>query len=165
MELYLNRADSGYCDHGPLPQHHIRECLNSVPTTRLVTSGSHSSQKHLLPGFDIQLGHSDSYERSQPSASAQSRVSFSGPPSDSPHPQKGGSDQAGVPRSFTKGTEDSLPTAGTSSCPLQPLNQGWERHHLGDDAEEITGAGAQSCHCRPLTRALHQGSRSYSKEI
>ena len=56
-------------------------------------------------------------------------------------------------------------TTGTSSCPLHPLNWGWKRRHLGDDVEEITGAGVPGCHCRLWTRALHQESRSYSKEI
>ena len=62
-------------------------------------------------------------------------------------------------------TKDSLPTASTSSCPLHPLNWDWKRHHLRDDVEKIRGAGAPGCHCRPWTRALHQESRSHSKEI
>ena len=53
----------------------------------LATSRSHSSYWYLLRGFDIQPGSSDSYERGQPSASAQSRISFSGPPPDGPTPR------------------------------------------------------------------------------
>ena len=80
------------------------------------------------------------------------------------HPQNGGSDQVGVPGNHTKGTEDSLPTTGTSPCPLHPFHWGQERSYPRDDAEKITGVGVPSCHCRPWMRALHQGSRSHSKE-
>ena len=78
-----------------------------------------------------------------------SRISFSGPLPDGPHPQNGGSDQAGAPGNHTKGTRDSLPTTGTSSCPLHPFHWGQERSHPRDDTEKITEVGVPNCHCRP----------------
>ena len=78
MESYLNQAHSGYGDHSPLPQHHIHEHLDSMPTTWLAASRSHSSYWYLLRGSDIQPSSSDSYKRGQPPASAWSRISFSG---------------------------------------------------------------------------------------
>ena len=134
-----------------------------MPTTWLAASKSCSSYKHLFRASGIWPGSSDLYERSQLAASPWSRISFSGPPPDGPHPQNGGPNQAGVPGIHTKGAENSLSAADTGPRPLDPFHWGWERSLPGDDEEEVTRVGVPSCLCRPWMRALHQESRSCSQ--
>ena len=124
-----------------------------MPTSRLVISWSYSSHQYLFRGFGFDS--SSSYERSQPTASPQSRISFSGSLSDGPQPQNGGPNQAGVPSVLSKGAKNSLSTASASPSSCHPFLQGWERSHPHND-KEITGAGVLAHYCRPWLRALHQ---------
>ena len=163
MESYLNQAESSYSNHHLFKWLHICECLDNVPTTSLVASGSCSSHQHLFQGIGTWSSSSNSYEGSQPTASPESRIPFSGSPPDGPQPQNGGPNQAGAPGILLKGAENSLSTASASPSSCHPFLWDWERSHPRND-EEITRFGAPDHHYRPWLRALQQESRSPSPD-
>ena len=163
MESYLNQADSGFGNHHPT--HDTTSVSTSIacPPPGLPPLGATaptSTYSEALASGQAPQTHMRGV--SWP-PSPQSRISFSGPPPDGPHPQNGGPNQAGVPGIHTKGAENSLSTADTSPRPLDPFHWGQERSHSRDDEEEITRVGVPSYLCRPQMRARHQGSRSHSQ--